>query len=1852
MKFKLLLLLTVLCMLFTSIAVSTCAAASDEATAEAVLTYEGVSARLKGEGYGIRSVWMIDKAKVADLESKGYTVAVGAVMGISEYKGVTYNATSDSLTVTPNDYLGAVSDNTAAEAIVVYGTGNAAYASRTYIAETENAIRFAYTTTYGKSSTSDALLNAKLVYRGFVILTKEGASTIYYDNAVPETAPIDEQISLSALSSFFMNDYAGADAESFKTSEKICEVVAMCGKDYSLADATLKDDSMKLSDGASIRLGTSKSNTASISVNVSVAGYYRIDALVNYNGGYVDYLYCKNAKTGVETAGRLGTNNDAAKALNDTAEEVGAVTSIAPETIGYTYLAKDDNTLSFYASRYVSVKDVTLTLVANVNTADGDLVRDARNPDSSVIDNTNPVGKLTEYQDGILLRADANGQNSATYKIKPSVSGLYSVALLASTASSGISVTLESENGEKQVLAYTEKNNIGGCSSGASVLLPNGTLSLVAGETYSLTLTNAGNQWFYVRQIALCFEGEISGDAENETGYEILFKDMKSKPSNATLLADGRTYYMARANGTFTYFLTVPTAGVYGVRMKYVNTVGGTTYRTQFYLTSTEHPEYTRSRIAGSTTAYNGDGNAFIFPVSERNSAYAETVAYQYLSEGTNEVTLYVENNTYATGFYGLEYYLVSTNEDVRMTAADSQPTLTLNPSISETDRKFNTTSKNLFLRNNDKAEWTNAFTVTESGVYTVHSLVAQDKNTLTYTFTNTETGEAYTSTYTGAANMGSCSTSITAVTLSSVVLPEGTYTFSITTTGSWLNFADVRLTRDKTVSFMEAGETGDTVSVTPEKDGYYDITSSMDGTASVALLLNGVEIASSEATDSAAVETRTLTRLFLKKGTTYRFSLKNTGNTECVASAPATTFVGERTLANGYFADLSAEDAAYEERRLELSKGNVSEGVTFVDANGTEITLSTGGTSETVPYSHCDAKKPANAAEFGYKEGTSYTGIKMKDGTGSSPLGIKFTVATAGNYDISILYSTASASGSAKVSMGIDSLPDTAVKTVLYGESNRTHLHKATLGSAYLTAGEHTVYLHNSGNYTFWLHAVDLARTDATDFTFTPAYSGVYRVTAYLTSGEAVNFKFDAAMKSKEGALLTGDVFSANVPASDSESAVFVSRNYSFMAGVDYTVRISLPASRIAGISFDLVEGVEKEIIRLPESDHTGVVTDTNDYTDPTYQGFSLEDYTVNNAAAYGYTSSKILTWRSQDKGSGNKVIYDPMGIRFSVEASGYYDISLVYFTGGTSAAIAAYIDGDFTSGYWKDGYTVNEETKRLEGTWVQYVYSEGDNGKVLSEKLPCPNSAGGLAEVKAANSVYLERGEHIFYMVNVGSYTIRMADVRIEAHDASSDYKDFSSMVSFTYDEERNEVSASVSASGRNSKGFPGYRIVFTAYGKNDTVLGSVYYDSTDFVTEAVNLTVENVAGYERSVVAFTDASGATLAPDFEHTLDDYRVIFLSDTHLYDWEEMFFDNSAQRTAWAVEAALKEHAFSPIDAVVLPGDVVNNYLREYEAGTFAGWEYVDEDGVTHTSQYKGVSYPAGSSGTENDPLGVLRILSFMELVEPLTDAGIPVYAAHGNHDCYRDTIFEMGFKTNQSEGYIGGALQYESDENGNLLVPDYKIENGEISLYTKVVTPDDPTYTGYKKGYGKDYAFALNDTTAFMIFDNYYNRSEDPTDNGFIANASGRSWGEQLIAEETVDTLVALTASYKDVYVTLHSMTTNQTYLKTVLKENDNIVSVFDGHTHYETATPNAYGTGKYVFTCGYFGVPMLNDQAYFMERPFSYRMLDKNGSTLRTYIVLPEKDYPEYTFTGSSNATIPAFYQKYLRRKATVIR
>jgi hypothetical protein len=71
------------------------------------------------------------------------------------------------------------------------------------------------------------------------------------------------------------------------------------------------------------------------------------------------------------------------------------------------------------------------------------------------------------------------------------------------------------------------------------------------------------------------------------------------------------------------------------------------------------------------------------------------------------------------------------------------------------------------------------------------------------------------------------------------------------------------------------------------------------------------------------------------------------------------------------------------------------------VDKDGKAVTLTTSNTRTTIPYSYNGGKILANATNFGYASNSNYChGIKMKDGDGSSPLGIRFTVEKAGNYD------------------------------------------------------------------------------------------------------------------------------------------------------------------------------------------------------------------------------------------------------------------------------------------------------------------------------------------------------------------------------------------------------------------------------------------------------------------------------------------------------------------------------------------------------------------------------------------------------------------------------------------------------------------------------------------------------------------------------------------------------------------------------------------------------------------------------------------------------------------------------------
>ena len=64
--------------------------------------------------------------------------------------------------------------------------------------------------------------------------------------------------------------------------------------------------------------------------------------------------------------------------------------------------------------------------------------------------------------------------------------------------------------------------------------------------------------------------------------------------------------------------------------------------------------------------------------------------------------------------------------------------------------------------------------------------------------------------------------------------------------------------------------------------------------------------------------------------------------------------------------------------------------------------------------------------------------------------------------------------------------------------------------------------------------------------------------------------------------------------------------------------------------------------------------------------------------------------------------------------------------------------------------------------------------------------------------------------------------------------------------------------------------------------------------------------------------------------------------------------------------------------------------------------------------------------------------------------------------------------------------------------------------------------------------------------------------------------------------------------------------------------------------------------------GIPMLNDQPTFNETPWSFRTLERSGTTgsISSYITLFGHEYPEYTYEGYSKCTTDAFTQIYTRR------
>ena len=255
-----------------------------------VLTYEGMLARTTGDS-GIRSMFRIDKAALAVLEEDGYTVEIGASMGVAVFGGVSYNALQD-LTVVADAEKGYVCEASGVGTVVVYSSDEeATYATNKYVSQNGSEYKFAFTTRFSEQYENATYYNAEFCYRGFVALTKDGVTVLNYVDADGEK--LGNSISLYDIVKHFVSgDYTGDKAEEYATLPKFLAVVdAVEIIEYFPKDDAGAADKL-LSDGETLHV--TKESGHAFTVNVACGGIYAVKMKYNAQNLKVDAVKLTN----------------------------------------------------------------------------------------------------------------------------------------------------------------------------------------------------------------------------------------------------------------------------------------------------------------------------------------------------------------------------------------------------------------------------------------------------------------------------------------------------------------------------------------------------------------------------------------------------------------------------------------------------------------------------------------------------------------------------------------------------------------------------------------------------------------------------------------------------------------------------------------------------------------------------------------------------------------------------------------------------------------------------------------------------------------------------------------------------------------------------------------------------------------------------------------------------------------------------------------------------------------------------------------------------------------------------------------------------------------------------------------------------------------------------------------------------------------------------------------------------------------------------------------------------------------------------------------------------------------------
>lgn len=658
--------LTLLC-LCLSLCVSTAfvVAAEGEATpdAQTVLSYAGMSARKNGNS-GLRSTYSLDFTAASALVDAGYTVEVGAIMGIARMDGVAYNSIED-LTVVTHATKGYVAEAAKSAAITVWSSADADYATNLFNARNGQSGMFTFTTVYSAAYDTKLYYEIEMCYRGFVALTKNGETTVTYVDATGENFG-DEASIYEVVSYFVTGSYDGDDAEELRALPKFHRIMSTVGFDFDATELTGTKAAEALqtaSDGTSYReFKKGENNTTGGSVKLTtpsytVPGIYEVE---------IDYL------TNGAAVASFSFRNNSAKSTNK-----DFTTTATAGTATFFGLSAEGSVAATIDPTASAVKTVKLTslLVSGANSITGYLTGSCNESIAIAITGIRlrlvaPFGADTGATYFNLARRNAS--NTDVYTTMDANTSLAPFSFtVAESGMYRLSGMLGSYNGATWQLAITDGKDTRTLTQSAAGLHAGygnttesvvyadgfGDMYLEADTTYTATLTSVSQQTNVY--------GFILKPVNREANTVIEYYPKDNEAVVDKLLSDGETLLINQTAHTFT--VTADRAGIYAVKLKYNAKNARVDYLKLANIT-VPNAKVSEGRIFENILTYDTVPTDYVVPADDKTGAFlpdlsdpkmnniyfGEGFLYIYLAEGENSLSLYTAKGSSGTLEFGL----------------------------------------------------------------------------------------------------------------------------------------------------------------------------------------------------------------------------------------------------------------------------------------------------------------------------------------------------------------------------------------------------------------------------------------------------------------------------------------------------------------------------------------------------------------------------------------------------------------------------------------------------------------------------------------------------------------------------------------------------------------------------------------------------------------------------------------------------------------------------------------------------------------------------------------------------------------------------------------------------------------------------------------------------------------------------------------------------------------------------------------------------------------------------------------------------------------------------------------------